>query len=139
MALRIFNTLTGRKEEFVPLDPPRVGMYACGVTVYDLSHLGHARGALVFDVVRRYLAFTGYDVKYVRNFTDIDDKIIKRAAERSMGWQELAERYIGEYVKDMAALGIRPADVEPKATEHIPEIIAHVAGLVAKGKALTRK
>jgi cysteinyl-tRNA synthetase len=135
MALRIFNTLTGRKEEFVPLAPPRVGMYACGVTVYDLSHLGHARGALVFDVVRRYLAFSGYEVKYVRNFTDIDDKIIKRAAERGMGWRALAELYIGEYVKDMAALGIRPADVEPKATEHIPEIIAHVAGLVARGKA----
>ncbi|HEY6000334.1 MAG TPA: cysteine--tRNA ligase [bacterium] len=135
MALRIFNTRTGVKEEFVPLAPPRVGMYACGVTVYDLSHLGHARGALVFDIVRRYLAFAGYQVKYVRNFTDIDDKIIKRAAERGMGWKELAELYIGEYVKDMTALGIRPADVEPKATEHIPEIIAHVAGLVARGKA----
>jgi cysteinyl-tRNA synthetase len=135
MTLRIFDTRTGRKEEFVPLAPPRVGMYACGVTVYDLSHLGHARGALVFDVVRRYLAFAGYEVRYVRNFTDIDDKIIKRAAERGLGWQELAELYIGEYVKDMAALGIRPADVEPKATEHIREIVDHVAGLVARGAA----
>jgi cysteinyl-tRNA synthetase len=126
MALRIFNTRTGRKEEFVPLAPPRIGMYACGVTVYDLSHLGHARGALAFDVVRRYLAFSGYQVKYVRNFTDIDDKIIKRAAERGIGWKQLAETYIGEYVKDMTALGIRPADVEPKATEHIPEIVAQI-------------
>ncbi|HWR96994.1 MAG TPA: cysteine--tRNA ligase [Candidatus Methanoperedens sp.] len=135
MALRIFNTLTGRKEEFAPLSPPRVGMYVCGVTVYDLCHLGHGRGALVFDVVRRYLEHAGYRVTYVRNFTDIDDKIIKRAAERGVPWRELAETYIHEYVVDMTALGVRPADIEPKATDHVPEIIALVADLVAKGKA----
>src|SRR5512139_3816419 len=135
MALRIFNTLTGRKEEFAPLAPPRVGMYVCGVTVYDLCHLGHGRGALVFDIVRRYLAFSGYQVRYVRNFTDIDDKIIRRAAERGVPWQALAERFIREYVVDMAALGVRPADIEPRATEHVREIIDLVAGLVAKGKA----
>jgi len=135
MALRIFNTLTGKKEQFVPLVPGRVGMYVCGVTVYDLCHLGHARGALVFDVVRRYLAHAGYAVKYVRNFTDIDDKIINRANERGVPWDELAETYIREYVADMAALGVRPADVEPKATGHIREIVDLVAALVAKGRA----
>ncbi len=135
MGLRIFNTLTGKKEEFVPLVPGRVGMYVCGVTVYDLCHLGHARGALVFDVVRRYLAHAGFAVKYVRNFTDIDDKIIARAAERGIPWDELAETYIREYVADMEALGVRPADVEPKATEHVREIVDLVAGLVAKGRA----
>jgi len=135
MTLRIFNTRTGRKEDFLPLAPPRVGMYVCGVTVYDLCHLGHGRGALVFDVVRRYLAFAGYRVTYVRNFTDIDDKIIRRAAERGVPWQELAETYIREYEVDMAALGVRPADVEPRATEHVREIIDLVAGLVAKGTA----
>ena len=135
MTLRIFNTRTGRKEDFVPIAPPRVGMYVCGVTVYDLSHLGHGRGALVFDVVRRYLAYAGYRVTYVRNYTDIDDKIIKRAAERGVPWQELAETYIREYVVDMTALGVRPADIEPKATDHIREIVDLVAALVEKGKA----
>ncbi|MHB8894641.1 MAG: cysteine--tRNA ligase [Candidatus Geothermincolia bacterium] len=135
MTLHIFNTRTGRKEEFLPLAPPRVGMYVCGVTVYDLSHLGHGRGALVFDLVRRYLAYAGYQVTYVRNYTDIDDKIIKRAAERGVPWQELAETYIREYVKDMNALGVRPADIEPRATDHIAEIIALVAALVDKGAA----
>jgi cysteinyl-tRNA synthetase len=135
MTLRIFNTRTGRKEDFAPIAPPRVGMYVCGVTVYDLSHLGHGRGALVFDVVRRYLAYAGYQVTYVRNYTDIDDKIIKRAAERGVSWQELAETYIREYVTDMTALGVRPADIEPKATEHIREIVDLVAALVDKGKA----
>jgi cysteinyl-tRNA synthetase len=135
MTLRIFDTRSGRKEDFVPIAPPRVGMYVCGVTVYDLSHLGHGRGALVFDVVRRYLAYAGYRVTYVRNYTDIDDKIIKRAAERGVPWQELAETYIREYVTDMTALGVRPADVEPKATDHIREIVDLVAALVEKGKA----
>ena len=135
MTLRIFNTRSGRKEEFAPIAPPRVGMYVCGVTVYDLSHLGHGRGALVFDVVRRYLAHAGYQVTYVRNYTDIDDKIIKRAAERGIPWQELAETYIREYVTDMTALGVRPADIEPKATDHIREIRDLVAALVEKGAA----
>jgi len=135
MTLRIFNTRTGLKEDFVPIAPPRVGMYVCGVTVYDLSHLGHGRGAIVFDVVRRYLAAVGYQVTYVRNYTDIDDKIIKRAAERGIPWRELAETFIREYVTDMTALGVRPADIEPKATEHVREIIDLVAALVARGAA----
>lgn len=126
--LKIYNTLTGGKEEFRPLDDKKVGMYACGVTVYDHSHLGHARGAVVFDVVRKYLQHKGYAVRYVRNFTDVDDKIIKRAAETGMTWKELAEKYTQEYIKDMAKLGVDRPDIEPKATEHIPEIV----GLVKK-------
>src|SRR3989441_11748421 len=95
--LKIFNTLTGRKEVFEPLEPKRVGMYACGVTVYDYSHLGHARSALVFDVIRNYLRFSGYAVKYVRNFTDIDDKIINRANQLGIPWQKRSEeRRVGK-------------------------------------------
>jgi cysteinyl-tRNA synthetase len=133
--LRIYNSLTGEKENFVPLEDDLARMYACGVTVYDNSHLGHARGAVVFDVVRNYLLHKGYKVKYVRNFTDVDDKIIKRAAELGVTWQEVAEKYTQEYINDMAKLGTRRPDVEPKATEHIPEIIALVGKLVENGYA----
>jgi cysteinyl-tRNA synthetase len=133
--LKVFNTLTGRKEDFKPLVDGKVGIYACGVTVYDHSHLGHARGAVVFDVIRKYLQYKGYDVTYVRNFTDVDDKIIKRAAETGMTWKALAEKYTGEYIKDMAALGVDRPDVEPKATEHIPEIIDTVKRLIERGYA----
>ncbi len=131
--LKIYNTLTGGKEEFKPLDDKKVGMYACGVTVYDHSHLGHARGAVVFDVVRKYLQHKGYNVRYVRNFTDVDDKIIKRAADTGMTWKELAEKYTQEYIKDMAKLGVDRPDVEPKATEHIPEIVGLVKKLQESG------
>jgi len=133
--LKIYNTLTGRKEEFVPLSDPFVGIYTCGVTVYDNSHIGHARGAVVFDVVRRHLVHKGYRVKYVRNFTDIDDKIIKRAADTGTTWKEVAEKYTAEYLKDMAELGVDRPDVEPKATEHITEIIDIVKKLVERGYA----
>ncbi|HLB25463.1 MAG TPA: cysteine--tRNA ligase [Nitrospirota bacterium] len=133
--LRVYNTLTAEKEDFVPLKPGEVGMYACGVTVYDHSHLGHARGAVVFDVVRKYLRHKGYNVKYVRNFTDVDDKIIKRAAEAGTTWKELAEKYTDEYIKDMARLGVERPDVEPRATGHIPEIIDNVRRLVERGYA----
>ncbi len=135
MGIRVFNTASGRKEEFKPLRPGRVGMYVCGVTVYDFSHLGHARGAYVFDIVRRYLEYRGFKVTYVRNFTDIDDKIIQRANETGVSSRELAERFIAEYRADMERLGVRPADVEPKATEHIPEIVAIVRRLEEKGLA----
>jgi cysteinyl-tRNA synthetase len=135
MSIRLFNTATGRKEEFVPLAAGRVGMYVCGVTVYDLSHLGHARGAVMFDVIRRYLAYRGFDVTYVRNFTDVDDKIIQRANERGEASSVLAARFIDEYVKDMDALGVRRADIEPKATEHIPEIVDLCQRLVDAGHA----
>lgn len=134
-AMRVYNTLTGKKEDLVPLTPGKIGMYACGVTVYDVCHIGHARSAIVFDVMRRYLKFRGLDVKYVRNFTDIDDKIINRAKQEGIGWDEVARKYTREYYEDMDRLGVGRADVEPKATEHIPEIIAIVRGLVEKGYA----
>jgi cysteinyl-tRNA synthetase len=135
MSLQIYNTVKGKKEDFHSLRPGKVGMYVCGVTVYDLCHLGHGRGAVVFDVIRRYLEYSGYDVTFVKNYTDIDDKIIARAREEGVEASALAERFIGEYVRDMESLGVRPADLEPKATEHIEDILQLVAGLVEKGVA----
>ncbi len=131
--MKIYNTLTGKKEEFIALSPKKVGMYACGVTVYDHCHIGHARSAVVFDVIRRYLKYKGFDVKYVRNFTDIDDKIINRAKQEGIAWDAVAGQYTEEYYKDMEMLGVARADIEPKATEHIPEIINIVRGLIEKG------
>ena len=133
--VKIYNTLTRRKEEFRPLRGDEVGMYVCGVTVYDLSHVGHARSALVFDVIRRYLAFRGYRVRFVKNFTDVDDRIIRRAAEEGVPPAALAERYIDAYRKDMAALGVGEPDVEPKATAHVPQMIKLIERLVARGVA----
>jgi cysteinyl-tRNA synthetase len=131
--MKIYNTLTGKKEEFAPLVPDNVKMYACGVTVYDHCHIGHARSAVVFDVIRRYLKYKGFDVTYVRNFTDIDDKIINRAKQEGVPWDAVARKYTEEYYKDMDGLGVSRADVEPKATEHITEIINIVQGLIDKG------
>ena len=131
--MKIHNTLTRSKEELIPLTPGEVRMYVCGVTVYDLSHIGHARSAIVFDVMRRYLEFKGYRVTFVKNFTDVDDKIIRRANEEGVSAHDLAERYIAAYREDMAALGVRPADHEPKAMEHIPEMIVLIERLVAGG------
>ncbi len=133
--MKIYSTLTGKKEEFTPVEPGRVKMYACGVTVYDHCHIGHARSAVVFDVMRRYLKFKGYAFTYVRNFTDIDDKIINRAKQEGISWKEVAEKYTASYYHDMDSLGVGRADVEPKATDHIAEIIAIVRGLVEKGYA----
>ena len=133
--LRIFNTLTGQKEIFEPLKPKRVGMYACGVTVYDYSHLGHARSALVFDVIRNYLRFSGYVVKYIRNFTDVDDKIINRANQLGIPVQKVTTTYIKAYYRDMKRLGVRKATVEPKATDHMKDIIKLIARLLKKGHA----
>jgi len=133
--LKIFNTLTGRKEVFEPLEPKTVGMYACGVTVYDYSHLGHARSALVFDVIRNYLRFSGYAVKYVRNFTDVDDKIINRANQLGIPWQKVTTTYIKAYYRDMKRLGVRKATEEPKATEHMKDIIKLINKLLKKGHA----
>ncbi|MBN1253899.1 MAG: cysteine--tRNA ligase [Deltaproteobacteria bacterium] len=135
MSLRVYNTMTKKKEELVPLKKGRIGMYACGVTVYDLCHIGHARSAVVFDVIYRYLKHKGYDVTYVRNFTDVDDKIIKRAQEEGVGTEEIAARYIEEFYTDMGALGLLAPTVEPKATEHIPEMVALVQQLIEKGHA----
>ncbi len=135
MALRLYNTLSGQKEEFRPLVPGEVGMYVCGVTVYDYCHLGHARANIVFDVVYRYLQYAGYRVTYVRNYTDVDDKIINRANERGISSTELAETYIRAFDEDMAALGLATPTHQPKATEYIPQIIALVERLIARGMA----
>ncbi|MDI6891107.1 MAG: cysteine--tRNA ligase [Thermodesulfovibrionales bacterium] len=133
--MRIYNTLTGRKEEFIPLIPGKVKMYVCGVTVYDYCHIGHARSAIVFDVIRRYIRYKGFDVTYVKNFTDIDDKIINRSKQEGISWDTIARKYTEEYYRDMDALGVGKADVEPKATEHVREIIDIIKGLVDRGYA----
>ncbi|MCI4625352.1 MAG: cysteine--tRNA ligase [Candidatus Magnetoovum sp. WYHC-5] len=133
--MKIFNTLSGKKEDFIPIRNGRVGIYACGVTVYDLCHVGHARSAIVFDTIKRYLSYAGYHVDFIRNFTDIDDKIIKRAKEEAIAWDEVSAKYIDEYYRDMDMLGVDRATVEPKATEHIAEIIDIIKGLIEKGYA----
>ena len=135
MALRLYNSLTQTLETFAPLVPDQVRMYACGVTVYDLCHIGHARSALVFDIVRRYLEYSGYHVSFVRNFTDIDDKIVQRAREVGTPWDELARGFIEAYYQDMDRLGLRRADIEPKATDHIPEMIRIIQILEGRGLA----
>jgi cysteinyl-tRNA synthetase len=132
-SLRVYNTLTRTKEELVPRAPGRIDMYVCGVTVYDVSHVGHARSALVFDVIRRYLVHRGYRVRFVRNFTDVDDKIIRRAAAEGVEAREVSERYVDAFRQDMAALGVLPGDVEPKATEHIPQMVRLIERLVQGG------
>ena len=133
--LQIHNSLAGRKEEFKPIVPGEVRMYVCGMTVYDYCHLGHARMLVAFDVVRRHLRASGYRVTFVRNITDIDDKIIKRAAENGEPMSALTERFIRAYHEDCDALGVERADHEPRATEYLPEIIAMVERLVERGYA----
>jgi cysteinyl-tRNA synthetase len=133
--LRIYNTLSKQKEPFRPIRPGKVGIYVCGPTVYDACHIGHARSMVVFDVIVRYLRAVGYEVTYVRNFTDVDDKIINRANEQGLSTQELSERYIQAFYEDMDALNVKRATVEPRATEHIDDIIAVVEQLVSRGHA----
>ena len=133
--MKLYNTLSGKKEDFVPVTPGQVKMYVCGITVYDHCHIGHARSAIVFDIMRRYLAYRGYKVTFVKNFTDIDDKIINRARQLGVAWNEVAEKYIAEYYQDMDQLGVGRADLEPRATEHIQEIIDIAKGLLDKGYA----
>jgi cysteinyl-tRNA synthetase len=135
MALRVYNTLTGEKELFVPLIPGKAGMYVCGVTVYDFCHIGHARAGVAFDVVFRYLKYAGYDVTYVRNYTDIDDKIINRANQEGTDYRTIADRYIQAFDEDMARLGLDKPTLEPKATDHIGAIVAIIETLIAKGHA----
>ena len=133
MALRIFNSLTREKQEFQPVHPGKVGMYVCGMTVYDMCHIGHARSVVLFDVIYRYLLKRGYDVTYVRNFTDVDDKIINRANAVGENWKSLAERFITEFYVDMDALRVKRPTFEPKATNHIQQIQSLIEDLIAKG------
>ncbi len=133
--VKLYNTLSGQKEALEPLTPGRVRMYVCGVTVYDYCHLGHARSALVFDVLRRYLEYRGLAVDFVKNFTDVDDKIIKRANEQGMTCDAVTSRFIQAYHEDMGRLGVRRATIEPKATEHMADIVTLVGELMAKGLA----
>ena len=133
MVLRVFNTISGEKETFETLEPGKVGMYVCGVTVYDLCHIGHARSAVVFDVIYRYLQYSTYEVNYVRNFTDIDDKIIRRAQDEGVETGTIAERYIEAFYEDMDALGVARPDEEPRATDHVQEMIDHVQARNERG------
>jgi cysteinyl-tRNA synthetase len=135
MPLRLFNTLTNEKQDFVPIRPGRIGIYVCGITVYDLLHIGHARMLTAFDVVVRALRWTGWQVAYVRNWTDVDDKIIRRAQERGEEPLRLADHFIDECRRDMQALNILPADVEPKATDHIQEMLLLIGKLIERGNA----
>ncbi|MGN0438828.1 MAG: cysteine--tRNA ligase [Lachnospiraceae bacterium] len=133
--MKIYNTMTRTKEEFKPINEGKVGIYVCGPTVYDYIHIGNARPMIVFDTLRRYLLYKGYDVNYVSNFTDVDDKIIKRAIEEGVTSSEISERYIAEVKKDMADLNVMEATTHPKATEEIPDMIAMVETLIEKGHA----
>ena len=136
--MRIYNTLTRRKEEFVPLVPGKVSMYVCGPTVYNLIHIGNARPMIVFDSFRRYLEYKGYEVNYVSNFTDVDDKIIKRANEEGITAIEVAEKYIAECKKDMAGMNVKPATTHPRATEEIDGMIDMISTLIEKGHAYVK-
>ena len=133
--MQIYNSMTRKKETFVPIHEGKVGIYACGPTVYNYFHIGNARPFITFDVLRRQLEREGYQVTFVQNFTDIDDKMIKRANEEGITVRELGERFIGEYFRDAKALGIRPATVHPKATEHIDDIISLISRLIENGHA----
>jgi len=135
MSIHIHNSLIRKKEEFAPLKPPQVNIYTCGVTVYDESHIGHARSLYIFEVIRRYLEYRGFKVRFVRNITDIDDKIINRAKELKTDWSELVKKYIDRYYEDLAVLGIQKGDSEPRATENIGEMIKFIQGLMDKGYA----
>ncbi|MCD6189015.1 MAG: class I tRNA ligase family protein, partial [Thermococcus sp.] len=135
MEMKVYNTMSRQKEEFKPLRDGEVKMYVCGPTVYDYTHLGHARTYIAFDVIRRYLEHKGYTVLMVMNFTDIDDKIIRRANETGEDPKELAEKFLSLFLEDMKALKVKPADIYPRVTEHIQDIIEFVKKLEEKGYA----
>ncbi|MBR6366200.1 MAG: cysteine--tRNA ligase [Lachnospiraceae bacterium] len=133
--MKIYNTLTGRKEDFKPIEPGKVKMYVCGPTVYNFIHIGNARPMIIFDTFRRYLEYKGYEVNYVSNFTDVDDKIIKRSLEEGISAQEVAEKYIVECKKDMEGMNVRPATTHPRATQEIGGMIDMISTLIEKGYA----
>ncbi|MBN2694284.1 cysteine--tRNA ligase [bacterium] len=133
--MRVYNTLSGKKEDFITIEPNKVGMYVCGVTVYDYCHVGHARAYVAFDAIYRYLKYKNYDVTYVRNFTDVDDKIIKRANESDSSSKEVSETFINAFHEDMEKLSIASATIEPKATEHISDMIEMISELISKNLA----
>src|SRR2546428_372670 len=135
MPLRVFNTLANENQDFTPVRPGRIGIYVCGITVYDLAHIGHARMLSAFDVAVRFLRWAGWEVAFVRNWTDVDDKLIRRALERGQDPGQLSEHFIEECRRDMQSLGVMVADVEPKATDHIPEMQALIARLIERGNA----
>lgn len=135
MSIFLYNTMTSKKEEFEPITEGRVGIYVCGVTVYDYTHIGHGRSSVAFDVIRRFFEYKGYDVTFVKNFTDIDDKIIKRAIENNEPWDKLAERFIEEHDKDMDSLYIHRPTYTPKATKYIDSMIDFCKRLIDKGSA----
>ena len=137
--MKIYNTLSRRKEEFIPLEPGRVKMYVCGPTVYNLIHIGNARPMVIFDTVRRYSEYKGYEVNFVSNFTDVDDKIIKKAVEEGVESEVISQRYIAECKKDMEALNVRPATKHPLATEEIPGMLQMIQTLIEKGHAYAAK
>lgn len=138
MTLKIYNTLKRKKEILEPIKEGKVGIYVCGITAYDSCHLGHARAAICFDVITRYLRYRGFDVSYVRNYTDIDDKIINRANKENKTCKEISELYIAEYKRDMLQLGNIAPDIEPKATEHIEDMISTIQKLIDNGLAYAR-
>jgi cysteinyl-tRNA synthetase len=131
----LYNTLTQKKEELVPYEDNKIKMYVCGPTVYSSAHLGHARAAVTFDVIERFLSYLGYEVTYVRNFTDIDDKIIAKANETGVPAEEISEKYIQEYKEDMASIGVKPPTIQPKVTEHVSEIIEMIQRIIDNGHA----
>ncbi|KHF28944.1 Cysteine--tRNA ligase [Anoxybacillus sp. BCO1] len=135
MSIQVYNTLTRKKEPFIPLEPNKVKMYVCGPTVYNYIHIGNARPAIVFDTIRRYLQFRGYEVQYVSNFTDVDDKLIRAARELGEDVPTIAERFIEAYFEDITALGCKKADVHPRVTENIDTIIQFIEQLIEKGYA----
>ncbi|MBR2734874.1 MAG: cysteine--tRNA ligase, partial [Clostridia bacterium] len=137
--MKIYNTLTNKKQEFVPIEDGKAKIYACGPTVYNYIHVGNSRPICVFDVLRRYLEYMGYDVTFVQNFTDIDDKIIKKATEEKSDFMTVSRKYIDEYKKDAAGLNVREATIHPKATENIDEIIKIISELIKKGHAYAAK
>jgi len=135
MPVLIYNSLTRKKEEIIPVRAPKLNIYTCGVTVYDESHIGHARSLYIFDVIRRYLEHRGFKVRFVRNITDIDDKIINRAKELNTDWKELIKKYIDRYYQDLKVLGIEKGDDEPRASENISDMINYIESLINKGYA----